>query len=153
MHLLKLSISAKQWLTVVTLFTLLFQIQTVFACSMQDVMQTAGACVCEHMCDPASANAHSNDHLSAADIAAAAPTSDCCTLTSIELAITTDTDSPALVSSVASLDPPSLSALLLFAIVWSDHRPQRAKSAVAQKSSFLSDSGTKTWLSTQRLRI
>lgn len=153
MHSVKVGIRAKQWVTAVVLFTLLFQIQTVFACSMQGVMQATGSCVCEHMCEPSSDVAHSNDHITASDIVAKASISDCCTIASIELAITTDTDSPVIVSSLASLEPPMLSPILLFAMVWDDHQLPRTKSAVAQQTSFLSDSGTKTWLSTQRLRI
>lgn len=133
----------KKALIAVMLCSLLFQIQTVFACQMMDHSGPIEHCCCDDVTGNNSINQVPDE------------VSDCCHIgTELSLkAVDPDKDEPVLVSSQPSLDPPPASLVFLLVTLWPELVQASPSPVIWDLEANPGHSGTQTYLSTLRLRI
>lgn len=129
-------------LAILMLLGLLFQVQTVLACQMLGTSVPAERCCCDHA-EPSknASDQHAED--------------DCCELDT-ELSLKEpdlEKTQLALVQSSPALDLPEAVAVILIVAIWHDELSDSALQASWAASPLSALSGSKTYLSTQRLRI
>lgn len=133
----------KKALEALMLCSLLFQIQTVFACQMMDHSGPIEHCCC----DVTTANKSTDEALDMH--------SDCCDIDT-ELEVKTvdgDKNKPVLALSQPSLDPPPATLVFLLVTLWPELVQASSSPVIWDLEANPGHAGTQTYLTTLRLRI
>lgn len=129
-------------LAALLLWSLLFQIQTVFACQMMEHSGPIEDCCCDDMAINESADEASDNR------------SECCDISN-ELTLKADAgeQQPATVFSRSSLDPPPVTLVFLLVTLWPELVQSQPSLVIWDLETNPGHPGTRTYLSTLRLRI
>lgn len=148
---------------ILMLLGLLFQVQTVLACQMMETPVPVDHCCCEGMAQKATdklngetSSSGQKSNIEQKTVQADPRTDDSCCEFGAELTLKEPDlgrDLPAIVQSVDGFDLPETSAYLLLAAIWPEEQAASRFQISRTYSPQLSLPGTKTYLSTQRLRI
>lgn len=141
MNTLRSGHRTKKAFIAVMLCSLLFQIQTVFACQMMDHSGPIEHCCCDDMTASKNSDKALEKH------------SNCCDIdTKLTVkAVDADKDEPALVSQ-PSLDPPLAALVVLLITLWPEFQASPSP-IIWDLEADPGHPGTQTYLSTLRLRI
>lgn len=155
---------------ILMLLGLLFQVQTVLACQMMGATVPAEHCCCEGMAQKRAENSSTgqndsheridslelNDGLEQTAVKSNLQTGDSCCVLDAELTLKEPDlgrDLPAIIQPIDDLELPEISVYLLLAAIWPEDLADSGSHVSWTYAPRLSLPGTKTYLSTQRLRI
>lgn len=148
---------------ILMLLGLLFQVQTVLACQMMGTTVPADHCCCEGMAQKGAEKLESENSsvgqkngLEQKAMQSDSTADESCCALDTELTLKEPDlgrDLPAIVQPVDDFELPEMAAYLLLAAIWPEDLADSSSQISWTYSPRLSLPGTKTYLSTQRLRI
>lgn len=132
----------KEVLAALLLCSLLFQIQTVFACQMMDHSGPIEYCCCADKATNKNAEKTLDGHSACCDIS-----------NELTLKADMDKDEPVAIFSHTSLDPPQATLVFFLVTLWPEHVQSQSSLFTWDLNTNPGHPGTHTYLSTLRLRI